>query len=522
MLMRKWKLSLLTLSLAFLLILCACSVPTQNTTATTQQQGTSESQNTSSEPISFSYILPTKYVNWLKDLLWYPEFEKAVNAKVDIIEGGDGDIYYSGIDLKVASGEFPDSGIVKVAQSDVYGKQGAFVDLKPLIEKYAPNIKKYIEANPDFSSLIETDEGAIYGLPAEIPRLSNVTMFRTEHLKQAGITENPSTIDEFTEVLRKLKQSLGGDANYFPYSGQDAFLQFAPAFGANDYIDSDGKVHGIYAQGMGFDIHAPGYKQMIEWYKLLYDEKLIDPEWVSGAITEIVWETKFMTGKTTYADNWFTNPTNFMVQVNDANYHVDVMPYFKDNNGAQIQRPTSPRFNLTREFVINSKSKNIEGIMRYMDFAYSQEGQTIRNYGVEGKTYKVVNGQKEYIVKFEEEWPKKVGTPNNGFFQDRLTFPGPVDNDAFYLFLDDFTKSYAKNYFTSYTKVFDAMQWSVAQLEERSNLMAKVSTAVDANAVKFVMGERPFAEFDSFIKEMDNLGYNRITEIDQAAYDAQK
>ena len=29
-------------------------------------------------------------------------------------------------------------------------RQGAFYDLKPLIEEYAPHIKAYLEANPDY------------------------------------------------------------------------------------------------------------------------------------------------------------------------------------------------------------------------------------------------------------------------------------------------------------------------------------------------------------------------------------
>ena len=40
-------------------------------------------------------------------------------------------------------------------QANIYGAQGAFYDLKPLIEEYAPHIKAYLEANPAYVIILK-------------------------------------------------------------------------------------------------------------------------------------------------------------------------------------------------------------------------------------------------------------------------------------------------------------------------------------------------------------------------------
>lgn len=92
-------------------------------------------------PAKFSYTLPGKFANWIKDMNWVPVLLKETGADIEFVNGGDGDPYYKNIDLKVGSGQFSDAGIVQLSQAEVYGSKGAFVDLLPLINQYGPNIK---------------------------------------------------------------------------------------------------------------------------------------------------------------------------------------------------------------------------------------------------------------------------------------------------------------------------------------------------------------------------------------------
>ncbi|WP_165452334.1 extracellular solute-binding protein [Paenibacillus thalictri] len=479
------------------------------------------------KPVKFTYTLPGKFVNWMKDMNWIPVLLKQTGAEVELVAGGDGDTYYKNADLKIGSGDFSDAGIVQLSQADVYGTKGAFLDLKPLIEKYGPNIKKFMDQHPDLTKLVTSSNGKIYALVPEYPKISNVTFYRDDLLKKAGITSEPKTIQEFTDVLRKLKEANKDNKNFFPFGGRDDFLRFQSAFGAGDSIDAGGKVHGIYNGGQGSDIKAPGFKKLIEWYARLYDEKLVDPEWISGLATEEAWQTKMLNGNLVFGNDFYTRPAWFLVNggvKNDPNYSLKVLPPFLDEEGKQSKFPTVPNYRTDRAFVINAKSADkAPGIIKFLDYMYSEQGQTLVGWGVEGTTFKKnAGGKNEFTMSFDDESTKPLGTPSWTFFQDRLTFPIPVNNEAFYEWNHSLTKSYANDYFSKYAQTFPILKYSTEDQKERSNLVAKVNEAIKANLVKFVTGKRPLSEWDAFLKEMDGLGYNKIIEIDQKAYDAVK
>lgn len=103
-----------------------------------------------------------------------------------------------------------------------------------------------MEAHPEFSKLITSSDGKVYALTPQYPKISNVTFYRDDMFKKAGITTDPKTIQEFTDVLRKLKSAYADNKNFYPFGGRDDFLRFQSAFRANDLIDGQGKVHGIY------------------------------------------------------------------------------------------------------------------------------------------------------------------------------------------------------------------------------------------------------------------------------------
>lgn len=476
-------------------------------------------------PAKFSYTLPGKFANWIKDMNWVPVLLKETGADIEFVNGGDGDPYYKNIDLKVGSGQFSDAGIVQLSQAEVYGSKGAFVDLLPLINQYGPNIKKFMEAHPEFSKLITSSDGKVYALTPQYPKISNVTFYRDDMFKKAGITTDPKTIQEFTDVLRKLKSAYADNKNFYPFGGRDDFLRFQSAFRANDLIDGQGKVHGIYNGGQGSDLKAPGFKKLIEWYASLYNEKLIDPEWVSGLSTEEAWQTKVLNNNVAIGNDFYTRPSWFMLNggtKTDANFSMNVMPPFLNDAGEQSKFATVPGFRTDRAFVINAKSADkAPSIIKFLDYLYSDKGQSLAGWGVEGTTFKKdANGKNEFTIKFEEESTKPLGTSSWTFFQDRLTFPVPVNNEAFYAFNADLTKAFANDYFSKYADSLPIIKYSTDELKERSNLVAKVNESFRANLTKFVSGKRPMGDWDAFVKEMDAMGYSKIVEIDQKAYDA--
>ncbi|MFF0345458.1 hypothetical protein [Kribbella sp. NPDC004875] len=472
----------------------------------------------------FSYRLPDRFKAWLDDLNWLPELEKQSGVKVETIDGGPEDGYYQQLDLALSSGKMQDAVIANISQTEVYGEQGAFQDLAPLISKEAPNLQKYIDAHPKYKQLITAKDGKIYGLPAESPRISPVTFYRSDMLKAAGIATAPTTTAELTDALRALKKKYASTKNYFPLTGRDAFLRWAYAYDATFHSDESGTIHGIYDDKLGnTDLLAPGFKDMITWYHQLYAEGLVDPEWIAGANTEDSWQTKMLTGRGTVSDDFFTRPSWFLENggpKNDPKYAIDVMPAFKTQTGAQGKVPANQQWNLNRVFAISSSAKNADAIMKFVDNLYSEKGETAMHFGVEGTSYKVVGGKPQYTLDFAVEGNKPAGTKAWNFLQDRLTFPAPVDNQAYYQWMDKKTKSFAGDYFNTSLTDTPVIKYDSDQLKKRTDLLAAVEPYVLAELTKFVNGKRPMSEWDQFVADAKAKGYQQLNDIENAAWSA--
>jgi putative aldouronate transport system substrate-binding protein len=487
---------------------------------------TSQSTDNSSHASgSFSYRLATQYGDWLKDLKWFPAAEKQSGVTVDIADGGDNDHYYQKLDLAMSSGSVQDAMVASYAQSQVYGKQGAFQDLAPLIKKYAPHIQKYLDANAQYRNLVTNADGQIFGLFTEQPKLSHVTFYRSDMYKAAGITPGQTVnIQQFTDQLQKLKDAYSSKvANYYPISGRDSYLKFLYAFGAEDRI-ADGKVQGEYSAGLGQNIFSPQFKTAIEWYRDIYSRGLIDPEWVNGSNTEDSWQEKMLTGKASVGDDFFTRPEWFMENggpKNDPAYSMAVLPAFQTADGQQAKRDIAV-YTTDRVVVVSAKSQKAEQVLKFLDYLFSEKGQTTMHYGVEGQSYKVVDGQPEYTVDFTKEGNKPVGTPAWNFLQERLTFPAPVDNTAYQKWMDPLTKSFAPAYFKNYVDVVPTLKYTADQLDKRSALQAVVDPYVTSQVAQFVQGKIGMDQWDAFLQQASAKGYKKIVAIDQAAYDASR
>lgn len=481
---------------------------------------------------SFSYTVQGKFCDWTKDLAWFPELEKATNTTVNFINGGsDESAYYQAIDLGISSNKLKDALIAKSTQVQVYGSQGAFIDMKPLIEKYAPNLKKYIDSNSGFKKFIETD-GKIYGIPSQMPLETNVVFYRSDMLKKAGITTAPTTIDELTNAFETLKKTYSSVSGYYPLIGRNSFLNFGWCFGAENKIDSDGKIQGIYDNGItnsgfGFNMKSPGFRKMIEWYNTLYTKELIDPEWVAGTSTEESWQTKYLNSKGTFCYDDTTRSSWFMNNggpQNDPNYDVQPMEMVKDLSGNTVKQ-TATQYNTNRIFVIshNTSEETQVTIIKFLDYLYSQEGQDLVHYGVVGKTSKVVDGKHIFICDYSAENVKPLGQINYGIYQGRLTFPYPIDNEAYYASKDKLTTT-ALNLMAKTAAYAPQFAYTTEQIKERSAYEAKIETDFNAMILAFVIGKTPIndANWNAFLTKMDEDGYSKVVEIDQAAYDASK
>lgn len=351
---------------------------------------------------TYTMFMRSTYVDWIKELKWYDVAEERTGIHVDYISGPEeaADVY-SEVDQRVISGDLPDAVMTKLAQTNVYGPQGVFADLAPYIEKYAPNLQKYIDDNPDYKALVSDADGHIYGLCKETPIFADLIGYRVDHFKAAGIDpDSIVTVDDFTKALETLKAYYGKDnPNYYPLTGRDTAIRFASWFGAASNISST-ESNGIYINGHykdgSIDIMNDGAYKMAETMKKWYDEGLIQPEWVAGTFSEADWEAAMLNGNGSVFYDYYNRAEWFMENGgpdNDPNYQMGVLNFIKDDNGNPQKMTVSMKYNDECVTAINANCSEdkIKTILTFIDYFYSEEGEILANYGVEGESFKDTN-----------------------------------------------------------------------------------------------------------------------------------
>lgn len=518
-------------------LLTGCGGGSASATASTGD-GTAAASSTESSgggDNTYTMFMRSAYVDWIKELKWYDVAEERTGIHVDYISGPEeaADVY-SEVDQRVISGDLPDAVMTKLAQTSVYGPQGVFADLAPYIEKYAPNLQKYIDDNPDYKALVSDADGHIYGLCKETPIFADLIGCRADHFKAAGIDpDSIVTIDDFTKALETLKAYYGKDnPNYYPLTGRDTAIRFASWFGAASNISST-ESNGIYINGHykdgSIDIMSDGAYKMVETMKKWYDEGLIQPEWVAGTFSEADWEAAMLNGNGSIFYDYYNRAEWFMENGgpdNDPNYQMGVLNFIKDDNGNPQKMTVSMKYNDECVTAVNANCSEdkIKTILTFIDYFYSEEGEILANYGVEGESFKTdANGDKEFIADYQTEEATPAGEKRWSFLSDRFTVCKPVDNEAFFkwnapliaeatgrLFTDE-------NLGTSYV-----LKFTDDQSKEVTNLLASVYDAQMSGIAQFIDGTRELTpdNWAAFQQEMNDLGLSRIEEIQLAAYQA--
>ena len=205
---------------------------------------------------------------------------------------------------------------------------------------------------------------------------------------------------------------------------------------------------------------------------------------------------------------------------------MGVLNFLKDANGNALKVTTSLKYNDECVTAVSAKctEDKIKTILTFIDYFYSEEGQVLANYGVEGTSFATqADGSKKFIVDYSTEESKAAGEKRWSFLSDRLTVCKPVIDAAFFQWNAPLIAEAAsrllvpENLMTSYV-----LKFTDEQSKELSNLVAAVYDAQMAGIVSFVDGDRELneTEWAAFQGEMNDLGLSRIEEIQLAAYQA--
>lgn len=262
-------------------------------------------------------------------------------------------------------------------------QEGTIIDLKPYIEKYAPNLSALLKAHPDWEKAITLPDGAIPALPSLNTLQNNNLMWINKNWLDRLHLQVPTTAEELTEVLREFKKgdpNRNGRADEIPltFIGMWDLRWLAHAFGilADDYnlsVDEHGHVSS--------PLKTDAYRAFLTWLHDLWTEGLIDQEGFSrtDALRQI------SDANAVIPFGMMLSPTPLFVVPASANDQYALMLPLK-HDGKQVYRDLTGDV-IRGTFAITSACKEPEKLIKWVDYLYSEEGSRLAQSGQEGSEY---------------------------------------------------------------------------------------------------------------------------------------
>lgn len=447
------------------------------------------------------------------------ELEKLTGVKVKYMHPAAGSVQEA-FNIMLSSGDLPDlifypwDNLVGGASKQI--ADGHIQVINDYMEKYAPAYTKYLKENENVDRAVRTEKGEYFGFASiandRILSTSAGLMVRKDWLDELGL-EVPETMDEIYNVLKAFKEQKGVQ---LPYSGNlytaAIWGNFVSAYGVMpEFYVKDGKV--VYGAA------EPGYKEFLATMNKWYNEGLIDNSFAT------------LDGKTIDSNimNGFSGMTNAAggsgmgkylttAQSKDPNYDLVAIKSPVLNKGdkpmyGHYSPPVSGHYT-----VITTACKNVTAAMKYLDYKYTDEGRMFANFGIEGESYTMVDGEPVYTDLILHNPEGKSIAQMLAMYRNANSTVG----DAGYIlqyYQTEQQRDALKKWSDSDADKYLLPKINIAEdkLGDISRMATDIITHSQSMTLKFIMGTADLADYDKFVEEMNSMGLETVLEEYTAA-----
>ena len=437
--------------------------------------------------------------------------------------------------LMIATGDLCDiivgfENSYSVGADNAIEEEELIIDLKDYIE-YAPIYGQLLEVDPAWQADMETDGGhlaAFKMLYTTDQWVNQSVTLRGDWLNELGM-ELPVTYDDYHEVLKAFKSEY--DPDYCLNIGTTLGNNwFEPGFGiavsasgyasSNDFYVEDGVVYSGYTSDRFRD-----YLTMLhEWY----EDGIISSDYVSVGNLEF-FENDFSAYASAGEFGCIMGPAGLLslyASMSDDPDFEFVGGILPRNNEDETLTYLSERTLTGGDWApsVSASCDNIPLAMNFLDFFYTEEGSMISNYGLEGESYTIENGEvklTELILNAGDTNGammayktsiSSIGDPNAGF---ALTST-PEGVAIMQGWTDDQVALASMGNNAVYPS---GVSLTAEELNEASNVLSDIATYVSEAVPGFIMGTKSLDEWDTFCAELEAMDLAAAVEIYQAGYD---
>jgi len=400
----------------------------------------------------------------------------------------------------IASGDLPDvMGLRSYDTVDEYGPQGAFLSFDKYIEDgKMPNFVKVLENIPPAMLLATSPNGKRYSAPRiyETPRMDEAFLCRVDIFEKNNITREPKDLDEFYQVLKKLKELYPDSTPYLSRWGTEHMLS-----GFSHITNTN---YGIFlnpeTDQYEFGGDSQAFKDTIAFIAKLYKEGLMDKDFAT--LSDEEYHEKLISNKAFVAfDYQATGFYESSKELADEGWWWGAM-LPPEYNGKKRGYPVlQGYFGYVKS--ISSKTKYKEELINFIDWTYSEEGKQALMFGIEGEDYAKKSDNtidmKSDILYAGNPQGKVV---NHGLNDQNIFSVLPGNAAEFYENVGKFTiaqKKYLNENNAFGEPLFYARFVDKKEKKEYNGIRNQLKTYMEEAATKVVIGEESIENWDNII-----------------------
>lgn len=467
------------------------------------------------------------YAGSMNEIPLKKNLEEATGIKIKYIHPPVGQ-NVEAFNLMIASMDLPD--IITYGWLNYPGGPQKAIDeniimpLNDYMEKVSPNFTKVLKENPDIAKQASTDNGTYFAYPFMLEDDIQATyegfIIRQDLLDKAGL-EKPQTLEEWDTVLRKFKE-MGVKTPLGLRLDQTQYRMVSPFTGCfgfiADFYVEDGKVK----YGPAEPVFEDYVRQLHTWYQ----DGILDNDFSnfnSKRQTAMVINGEL--GATFCTAGGDLGKWLPAIEESGSGIKYEPIAYMTAKKG---ERPMAGQKNQRIVNVcdaITTQCENPEIAMRFLDFGYSEDGHMLYNFGKEGVSYNMINGEPVYspeIMDPEKNGGLSIGQAMSKYI--RACYNGPFVQDVRY------NKQYMQNpeqkealKMWSDTDMLQYILPFLSMTDEESERYNKIMLDVQNYEMemfhKFISGKAELSAMDGYFSTMKSLGIEEAIAIKQAAYD---
>ncbi|MDE7158065.1 MAG: extracellular solute-binding protein, partial [Clostridiales bacterium] len=451
------------------------------------------------------------------------------------------------LQMMIAGDKLPDVVTIQADSDNVVklAKEGYVWPLDTLAEHWAPTLNDRVEE--DIRAYFEMGDGHLYCLPGNAysdKYIDEDTKFDSnggllvrkdwyewyiaqpnakDITKPSGLKDAMARVKEqFTGTgAGKVETFTGMLLDQFTGTGNVSTIYLSQYFGA-PFEDAEGNYQDV--------METAQYKEMLAWLNELYRDSLIRPSNLTAQMDGIG-------GVISRGEAFVTSvaPQNYYYSyVNAYRNGVEYVPLILTNEAGEtpvIQDLTGNGFLVT---MISKKAKNIDQIIKLLDFIYSEEGNRLLMFGKEGdmwnwadEEHTQVQYTEKYLNAKKNQELSKYGCNcltvmmNLAYLDPITSHEGDLEERLYFDNLKRPIRPYCYSYKISWPKLDPSHKDYVDIIRVKTKMDARWGEYLP-DIIKSNSAEKSVSQYTATIEAMNRAGRERYLEFYSRSYTENK